>query len=71
MTLKPNHRINPEKQRIKLSTEKEKDEEIEQEKLDTSPCYFCTDIRICGEGQMVSPLICQKMNGWLEKKQGD
>ena len=70
MTLKPNHRINPEKQSIKPSTPKEKDEEIEQEVLNTSPCYFCAEIRICGEGQMISPLICLKMNRWLEKRQG-
>ena len=71
MTLRPNHRIDPEKQRIKLSIPKEKDAEIEQEVLDTSPCYFCGEIRICGEGQMISPLNCQKLSSWLEKRQRD
>jgi hypothetical protein len=69
VTSKLNDKIDPEKLRIKPTDTGEKDQKVEHESLSESPCFFCPEIRVCGEGHIISPLNCGKMNVWLSEKQ--
>ncbi|MHA1379852.1 MAG: helix-turn-helix transcriptional regulator [Candidatus Helarchaeota archaeon] len=33
--------------------------------LDNCPCFVCKNIKICGVGQTVNPILCQELDIWI------
>lgn len=33
--------------------------------LDNCPCFVCANIKICGAGQTVDPILCQELDVWI------
>ena len=33
--------------------------------LDNCPCFVCVSVKICGAGQAVSPIKCDKLDEWI------
>ena len=43
----------------------EKPEKLEWNTLENCPCFCCTNIKVCGRGQTITPLNCKILDGWL------